>query len=40
MSGSHGIPLMDVLMTAFGVLVAAYVTYVLILREKGKRRAS
>src|SRR5580700_12103092 len=31
------IPLMDVLMTAFGVLMAAYVTYVLILREKGKR---
>ncbi len=34
------IPLMDVLMMAFGVLMAAYVTYLLILREKGKRRAS
>jgi hypothetical protein len=34
------IPLMDVLMMAFGGLMTAYVTYLLILREKGKRTAS
>jgi len=34
------IPLMDVLMMAFGSLMIAYFTYLLILRANGKRRAS
>ena len=34
------IPLMDVLMMAFGGLMVAYPIYLLILREKGKRSAN